>query len=151
MSFQEKNITVTLISFILILFFVLNRVFGMVQGEAFTAANVFGMWGTVIFMAIVVTVVAIILTHAIPLIIQARKSGDEELEIDDIQDERDLLIDLRGTRITYSLYSLGVFIAMLTFVFGQSPLVMFTLIIVFGVVAQIVGDILRLVLYRRGF
>jgi hypothetical protein len=28
---------------------------------------------------------------------------------------------------------------------------MFTLLIFFGVVAQIIGDILRLYLYRRGF
>jgi hypothetical protein len=40
---------------------------------------------------------------------------------------------------------------MLTFVLGQPPLVMFTLLIFFGVVAQILGDISRLVLYRRGF
>jgi hypothetical protein len=40
---------------------------------------------------------------------------------------------------------------MLTFALGQPPLVMFTLLIFFGVSAQIIGDILRLVLYRRGF
>jgi hypothetical protein len=40
---------------------------------------------------------------------------------------------------------------MLTFVLGQPPLVMFTLLIFFGVVAQIIGDGLRLYLYRRGF
>jgi hypothetical protein len=40
---------------------------------------------------------------------------------------------------------------MLTFAFGQPPLVMFTLLIFFGVVAQIIGDISRLYLYRRGF
>jgi hypothetical protein len=40
---------------------------------------------------------------------------------------------------------------MLTFALGQPPLVMFTLLIFFGVVAQIIGDISRLYLYRRGF
>jgi hypothetical protein len=40
---------------------------------------------------------------------------------------------------------------MLTFVFGQPPLVMFSLLIFFGVLAQIVADIWRLSLYRRGF
>jgi hypothetical protein len=40
---------------------------------------------------------------------------------------------------------------MLTFVFGQPPLVMFTLLIFFGLVAQIIGDISRLYLYRKGF
>jgi hypothetical protein len=40
---------------------------------------------------------------------------------------------------------------MLTFALGQPPLVMFTLLIFFGVLAQVVGDISRLILYRRGF
>lgn len=39
---------------------------------------------------------------------------------------------------------------MLTFVLGQPPLVMFALLIFFGVLAQVVGDIARLVLYQRG-
>jgi hypothetical protein len=39
---------------------------------------------------------------------------------------------------------------MLTFAFGQPSLVMFSLLIFFGLVAQIIGDISRLVLYRRG-
>lgn len=151
MSFQEKNITVTLVSFTLILFFVLNRVFSMIQTETFTKSNVSWLWGMVIFFAVVITIIAMILTHAIPLIVQARKTGEEDLEIDDLTDERDTLIDLRGTKATYMLSSLGGFVSMLTFVFGQSPLMMFTLFIIFGVLAQIVGDIFRLVLYRRGF
>jgi hypothetical protein len=58
---------------------------------------------------------------------------------------------LRGTKLTYLVYSLGVFLSMLSFVFGQPPLVMFTLLIFSGLVAQVTGDISRLYLYRRGF
>jgi hypothetical protein len=47
--------------------------------------------------------------------------------------------------------SLGVFLAMLTFVLGQPALGMFTLLIFFGLLAQIIGDMYRLVLYRKGF
>jgi hypothetical protein len=47
--------------------------------------------------------------------------------------------------------SLGVFFSMLTFVFGQPPLVMFTLLIFSGLVAQVTGDARRLYLYRKGF
>jgi hypothetical protein len=39
---------------------------------------------------------------------------------------------------------------MLTFVLGQPPLVMFALLIFFGILAQVIGDIFRLYLYRRG-
>ena len=151
MSFQQKNITVSLVNFSLILVFYLIRVLQMILSESFNSTNLFRLWGIIIGLAIVVTIIGTILTHIISAIIQAIKTGKEDPKVEDIQDERDQIIDLKGTRITYTVSSLGVFLSMLTFVFGQPPLVMFSLLIFFGVVAQVVGDISRLVLYRKGF
>ena len=150
MSYQEKTITVSLVNFILILGFYLIRVFQMIQGGSFNSTNVFRLWGIVIVLAIVVTILATILTHIVSGIIHAIKTK-EEPDLEYLQDERDKFIDLRGTKVTYFVSSIGVFLAMLTFTFGQPPLVMFTLLIFFGVLAQIIGDISRLYLYRRGF
>ena len=150
MSFQQKNITVSLANFTLILGFYLIRVFQMVQAGSFNSANVFHLWGVIIVLAVVVTIFATILTHIVSAIIQAIKTGEQKPEVEDIQDERDQLIDLRGTKLTYLVSSIGAFLSMLTFVQGQPPLVMFTLLIFFGVLAQIIGDVLRLVLYQRG-
>jgi len=151
MSFQQKNITVSLANFTLILGFYLIRVFQMIQGGSFNSANVFRLWGIIIVLAVVVTIFATILTHIVSAIIQAIKTGEQKPEVEDIQDERDQVIDLRGTKVTYLVASIGSFLSMLTFVLGQPPLVMFTLLIFFGVLAQILGDVLRLVLYRQGF
>ncbi len=151
MSFQQKNITVSLVNFILILSFYLIRVFQLVQNETFNAANVFRLWGIIIVLAVVVTILATILTHIVSTIVQAIRTGDENPEVEDLEDERDKLIGLRGTQVTYTASSLGVFFAMLSFVLGQPPLVMFSLLIFFGVLAQIIGDITRLRLYQRGF
>lgn len=150
MSFQEKNVTVSLVNFSLILGFYLLRVFQMVQAGGFTPANVFRLWGIVILLAIFVTIFATILTHILSAILQAIRTRQEP-DIEDMADERDRLIDLRGTKVTYFVSSIGVFLSMLTFALGQPPLLMFSLLIFFGVVAQIVGDISRLYLYRRGF
>jgi hypothetical protein len=151
MSFQQKNITVSLVNFSLILGFYLLRVIQMILSESFNSTNIFRLWGIIIVAAIVVTIIGTILTHIVSAIIQAIKTGKEDPKIEDIQDERDQLIDLKGTRITYTVSSLGVFLSMLTFALGQPPLVMFSLLIFFGVFAQVVGDISRLVLYQRGF
>ena len=151
MSFQEKNITVSLVNFCLILGYFLIRLFLMIQEGSFLPANVFRLWGIIIVLAVVVTIFATILTHIVSAIIQAIKTGEENPKVEDIEDERDRLIDLRGTKITYFFHSIGVLLSMLTFVLGQPPLVMFTLLILSGVVAQIIGDISRLYLYRRGF
>ena len=115
MSFQEKNITVSLVSFTLILGFFLIRLFQIIQDGGLTSTDVFRLWGIIIVLAIIVTIVATILTHIVSAIIQAIKTGEKEPEIEDIADERDKLIDLRGTKVTYSVSSLGVFISMLTF------------------------------------
>jgi hypothetical protein len=150
MSYQEKNITVSLVNFTLILGFYLIRVFQMIQGGSFNPTNVFRLWGIVIILGIVVTILGTILTHIVSAIIQAIKTKQEP-DIRDIQDERDTVIDLRGTKITYITYSIGVFLSMLTFALNQPPLVMFTVLVFFGLLAQIIGDISRLYLYRRGF
>ena len=150
MSFQQKNITVSLANFSLILGFFLVRVSQMIQGGSFNSTNVFRLWGIIIALAVVVTIFATILTHIVSAIIHAIRTGEEKSNVEDIEDERDKLIDLRGTKLTYLVASIGSFLSMLTFVLGQPPLVMFTLLIFFGVVAQILGDVLRLYLYRRG-
>lgn len=151
MTYQEKNITASLVTFTLILGYYLVSLLQMIQGGSLTSESVFRLWGIVIVLGIIVTIATTILAHIISAIIQAIKSGGEEPEIDDTEDERDKLIDLKGTKVSYILASIGVFLAMLTFVLGQPPLVMFTALIFFGLVAQIIGDISRLVIYRRGF
>jgi hypothetical protein len=151
MSFQQKNVTVSLVNFSLILGFFSIRVFQMIQGDSFNSTNVFRLWGIVIALAILVTIFATILTHIVSAIIQAIKTGEQDPKIEDFEDERDRLIDLRGTKATYLVSSIGVLLSMLTFAFGQPGLVMFTLLIFFGLLAQVVGDTSRLYLYRRGF
>src|SRR5512134_2144553 len=149
MAFQERNITASFVSFSLILGFYLIRISQMVQSGGFNLTNMVRLWVTVIILGIVVTIIGTILTHIGSGIIEAIKTREEPV-IEDIQDERDQLIDLRGTKVAYLVSSIGVFLSMLTFAFGQPPLVMFSLLILSGLVAQIISDISRLVLYRRG-
>lgn len=122
----------------------------MIQGDSFIAANVFRLWAIVIVLAVVATILMTILTHIVANIVEAvRTKGEPELE--EFADERDKLIDLKGTRVTYAVSSVGALVAMLTFALGQPPLVMFALLIFFALLAQIVGDVSRLTFYRRGF
>ena len=150
MSFQEKNIAVSLSTFTVILGFYLIRVFQLVQSESFNSTNVFRLWGIIALLAVIGTILATIFTHIASGIVHKVRTN-EDPHIEDIQDERDKIIDLKGTRVAYTLSSIGVALSMLTFVFGQPPLVMFSLLIFFGVLAQVVADIWRLTLYRRGF
>ncbi|MEM7333853.1 MAG: hypothetical protein AAF490_17325 [Chloroflexota bacterium] len=151
MTFQEKNIMASLSVFTIILLFFLLRLFQLNQNGNFAEPKIFTLWGIVIGLAILGTISLTILTHIISAVIEIIQTGNEDHEIDDTTDERDDLIDLRGTKVTYTITSFGSLIAMLTYAFGQPPLIMFTLLILSGVIAQIAGDINRLRLYRRGF
>ena len=148
-SFQEKNITVSLVIFSLILVFFLIRILMLVQAGNFVPEKVFLLWGIVAILAVVVTIFATILTHIVSLIIEAIRT-QQEPKVEDIQDERDMLIDLRGTKLTHQINSSAILLSMLTFVIGRQPLVLFSLLIASGIVAQIVGDAYRLYLYRKG-
>jgi len=137
------------VNFSLILVFYLFRLWQLIGSERFEPNQIFRLWVIIIVASIVVTIVATIVAHIGAGIIEAIKTKAKPV-IEDITDERDRLIDLKGTKTTYTLSSLGTFLAMLTFALGQSPLVMFTLLILVGLLAQIVGDSVRLYFYRRG-
>lgn len=148
MSYQEKNITISLMSTLLILGFYLINVFQIYQDGSLNLINVFTLWGTVIVLAIIVNIVSNIITHIVFSIIYTIKTDEEEPFI---ADERDEFIGLKGTRNSYYVFAVGVFLSMGTLVIDMPLLVMFNLLIVSAFVAEIIGDFSRLYLYRRGF
>jgi hypothetical protein len=150
MSYQEKNITVSLVTHLLIVGYYLVNLFQMQQAGGLVSTRVFSLWVIVIAAAIIVNIIGSILTNILLSIVHAIKTGTEQEERF-IEDERDKLIGLKGVRASYITFSVGVLLAMLTFVFGQPPLVMFSLIIFFSIAAEIIGDISQIYLYRRGF
>jgi Na+(H+)/acetate symporter ActP len=151
MSFQEKNVAVSFVSFVLVLGVYLIGIMRMVLSGGLNSTSLFRLWGLIIIMAIFFTIAATILTHILSAIVEAIRTGNEDPQIEDIADERDKLIDLQGTKATYTISSIGSGLAMLTFVLGQNALVLFSLLILASLVAQIAGDVYRLGLYRRGF
>ena len=150
MSYQEKNITVSLVSHLLILGYFLFNLFQMDQAGGLVADRVFRLWAIVIIAAIIVNIVGSILTNIVLSILHAIKTRSAEEERF-IEDERDQLIGLKGIRVSYIAFSIGVLISMLTFVFGQPSLAMFSLLIFSSIGAEIIGIIAQIYLYRRGF
>jgi hypothetical protein len=149
MSYEEKNITVSLVSQSLIAVYYVINWFQMYQAGELVANRLFGLWTIVIAANITATIIASILTNILLTILEAIKSRKYE-DPQFIADERDELIGLKGVRLSYFVFSIGVLISLLVFAFGNSPLMMVSLIIFFGVLAQIGGDLLRIYLYRRG-
>jgi hypothetical protein len=150
MSYQEKNITVSLVSHLLIVSYYLVNLFQMYQAGGLVSARIFSLWAIVIVAAIIVTIIGSILTNILLSIVHAIKTRSEKEERF-IEDERDQLIGLKGSKVSYIAFSIGVLVAMLTFALGQSPLVMFSLLILSSILAEIIGDVSQLYLYQKGF
>ncbi len=149
MSYQEKNITVELMSFSLIMIYFLIQWIPMYRTEGLNQSKIFSLWITVIAAGILVTIISSILTNIALSIVHAIKTqGREEERF--IEDERDKLIGLKGDRVGYIAFSIGVLISMLSFMLGQPALMMFSLLIFFSLASQIFGSLWQIYLYRRG-
>jgi len=150
MSYQEKNITVSLVSHLLIVGYYLVNLFQMLEEGGLVSTRLFSLWAIVILASILVNIIASILTNIVLSIFEAIKAKTYE-NPRFIADERDQLIELKGIRSSYITFSVGVLISVLAFAFGQPPLVMVSMIIFFAISAEIIGDISQIYLYRRGF
>lgn len=150
MSYQEKNITVSLVSYLLIIGYYLVNLFQMFQEGGLVSTRLFSLWALVILATIIVNIIASILTNIVLTIVEAIKAQKYD-EPRFIADERDQLIGLKGVRSSYITFLVGVLVSVLAFAFGQPPLVMVSMIIFFTIVAEIIGDISQIYLYRRGF
>ena len=149
MSYQEKNITVSLGCSLLIIGYYLVNLFQMFQEGELISSKLFGLWALVILATIIVNIIASILTNILLTIFEAIKAQKYE-EPRFIADERDKLIELKGIRSSYITFSVGVLVSVLAFAFRQPPLVMISMIIFFAIAGEIIGDISQIYLYRRG-
>ncbi len=149
MSIRKVSTEVSLVSTLVILGYYLIGIIPMFQQGDLIANDVFRLAGIVIVASIVLNIVGNILAHIVINIVHAiRTQSDKEVRL--AEDERDKLISLKGTQVAYIAFSLGVLAAMLTFVLGQPPLVMFSLILFFSLLAQIIGDLSQFYFDSRG-
>jgi uncharacterized BrkB/YihY/UPF0761 family membrane protein len=148
MSYKEKSIVVSLASYILILSYFGFKLNQFYQAGPLVPGQVFRLWGVIIVLQILVNIIGNIIANIVTSAIQMARTNEVE---DFVEDERDKIIGLKGTRNAYIFHSIFVGLAMLIFVLGQPPLLMFNLLILSGLLAGIFEEISQLIMYRRGF
>ncbi|MFZ6028909.1 MAG: hypothetical protein ACOYYS_14430 [Chloroflexota bacterium] len=72
-------------------------------------------------------------------------------EAPSITDERDKIIELKGSRNALFIFAIGVVLAMVTLTLEMPIYVMFITIIYAGLLSSVVDELTQFVLYRRGF
>lgn len=148
MSYQEKNVIVSLFSAVLIGAFYGVSLLRMIQSGDLNPTEVYSLFGIVVVVSILVNIASSILTNIVFGIVEYIRTNEE---VETFMDERDKLIELTGNRNGYVVFGIGVFVGMMTLVVGLEPLVMFNLVVASGIAAQIIESLTQLYLYRRGF
>lgn len=149
MSYRKISVSVSLVSTLLIMGYYLLNLIPMFQQGDLISERVFRLAAIVIIASIVLNIAGNILAHIVINIVHAIQTQSEK-EVRMIEDERDKLIGLKGTQVSYIVFSLGVLASMLTFVFGQPGLVMFSLIIIFSLLAEIIGNLSQFYFDNQG-
>ena len=145
---KEKQILVSLISSPLILGSYSLYVYQKYVAGNPVVINDFKFWGKAILILIPVSIIAHIIIHIIFVAINKIATNED---VPTITDERDKLIELKGTRVSHWTYSLGFLLSMGSIAIGMQPYVMFILLMASFFVACCAGEITKIVLYRKGF
>jgi hypothetical protein len=148
MSYHEKRAIVSMISSVLI-----TVVYSVVLFQRYLSVsdeylNDPRFWGAAFLVFIVVSILANILI-TIAFTIYYRITSHEDAPA--FSDERDKLIELKGTRNASYTFSIGVVLYIVSLVLYMPLYVMFILIVFSGLVSSMMDDFTQLYLYRKGF
>lgn len=149
MSNRLNSISVSLVSNLLILGYYLVNILPIFQRGEWNPEDVFRLWVIVVVASIVLNILGNIITAITINVAHAIKTNSNQ-EVRLLNDERDKLIELKGVRVAYFTSSIGIFLSMLSFVLDQPALVMFSLLLLFSLIAEILGDVSQFYFYNRG-
>lgn len=71
-------------------------------------------------------------------------------DLPSFEDERDKLIELKSNRVSQAIFVVVFVLSMVPVVAGYSVTLMFLTLIVGGFLAELIGEIGRILMYRRG-
>jgi len=152
MSYQESKSLTNILSTIIITGIYAIIVYQRYLDGAADTTDVFRFWSITILVFIPISIVAriivMILFTIINTAVQAAKG--EEIENVDFVDERDKLIELKSMRISLVIFSVGFILALVTQVTDMSNHMFFITIIIFGVIFDILSELITIFYYRKG-
>ena len=148
MSQQERRVGVSLIT-TLIMFGVFGfYMLDLYQDGALDGPDGYRLIGKSFFILVGGGIVVSIVVHILFTIIHAIVTKDYEPMMND---ERDKLFDLKSMQIILLVFSFGFLVSMGVLALDVlAPALVFLLIIFFMFIANVIGDLVKLFLYRGG-
>lgn len=148
MSYQELRVIGYLISTFVGMGIFTRPLYRGYQDGSLDTSTIASSWGRIVLTAIAVTVVLSILTALIFTIVEAIKTRDEDLIT---EDERDKIIEQESTRILSNVSGAGFVLAMILLAVGQPILLVFSVIVYSFFIGGVIGWLVQLFRYRRGY
>jgi hypothetical protein len=147
MSYQEKQNIVNILSGLLITVIYAIIIYQRQLQGRFDLTEDFSKWGVLFLIFIGVSVVARIIIQIIFHIINAIATREEKTPV---EDERDKLVKLKGTRNSYYAFTSGFVLSVMGLALGMPVHWVFILFVVFGLIAEIIDNGSQIYYYRKG-
>lgn len=148
MSYQEKRSL-----FYMTCTIVLTAVFGVIMyrrlsGTTLPPQELFQFWGKAFLIFAGLSIVVRIILHILFSIGLAISGSEGD---PGFSDERDKLIELKGTKASHIVFSIGFLLSMAALAFGLSYHWFFIFLLLGGSLGALSSELTEFILYRRGF
>jgi hypothetical protein len=164
MSYQEKRTITSISTGVLVLVAYCIYAFGRYRSGAvgpddlrFWASTMLIFIGIGVVASIIIQIIFHILLSvaiAVKKTVQNEKCDDKEIEksinSEMVEDEMDKLIELKSTRVGFTLAGIGFVAALVSLVLNYSPAVMLNILYISFCVGSLFEGIAQLYFYRRG-
>lgn len=147
MTYQEKKNIVNIISALLISGIYALIVFQRHQAGRFDLTQDYHKWGIIFLVFIGVSIAARIVIYIIFHIVNAIATREEDIPV---TDERDKLVELKGTRNFHYTFSIGFALAFISLALGTTPVFLFIAFFACCLLGDIVSNISQIYYYRKG-
>ena len=148
MTYEERNNLVAILTNILVMGWLTARLLGMNGEGAFGGPDGLAVWAQTVLWVIPASVGVTIIATILFNILFAIATRDENPSF--IIDERDRQIAIRGMVTTMIVASAGFIGALIALAFGWTALLALTVILYGFAAGDLIGSIVKLVLWRRG-
>lgn len=147
MGYQEKQNVVNIFSALGVTLIFAWMVFQRHQEGRFDLTEDFSKWGVLFLIFIGVSVAARIVIQIVFHIINAIATREEKTPV---EDERDKLVKLKGTRNSYYAFSSGFVLSVVGLALGMPVYWIFVAFVGFGMIAEVIDNASQIYYYRKG-
>ncbi len=149
MSQHQKENLVSLISTLTASTFYIIYVFNRYFASEFTSGEELKYWASAILLIIPIRIAIQIIVYIGFKITEGIFANGKI--VDEVKDERDNLIELKGDRFSTNIFVFGFIFAMIGIVFFESSLsAMFAIILVSGYFGELFGIFAKIYFYKKG-